>query len=170
MQIRDSEWEQLLPHVSLGYIGAPLPVFQAVAAVVNPADIRGSWPAFKQGYPSGWITWVVTNSAIAYSELEFEANNYTSAEEEKGATLDTPIPFHVVQLWVRPLSSVKTFEVGSVGPRGTNSSWFPVDDVKLTFEDGFVITLPGQQEAGSQPEARRKIDEFLRAVRAGMSF
>jgi hypothetical protein len=54
--------------------------------------------------------------------------------------------------------------------RRVNTDWFAIDDIKLTFDDDVVITVPGQQEAGNQPHARQKSDEFIGAIRAGLSF
>ena len=83
--------------------------------------------------------------------------------------MQEPVRWITKQAWARSLKRVSKLEIGEIGARVQNH-WYPIDDVKLIFDNGEVLIVPGQQSAGAQPDARRRSDEFIKAVTAGISF
>jgi len=162
MRMRE-DWERLKEHLSVrGYL-PPLTVYAAVIALLDGDRIKASWPAYEARNPTKWSVWLVTDKdRLAYAQLQFEANNYNSDEDDV-----QNLPATVNQAWIRRLSDVVRVSVGRVG-RVLQSGWFPVGDIALTFADGERLTLP-IDEGGLDNSEHERSEIFLAAVRAGIN-
>ena len=145
------------------------------AALVTDDRIEQSWVEFKTAKPTTWTVLVVTAAArLAYAELQFDAERYNGQEDQTNPTAAT-----IKAAWIRPLNNVVKLQIGQVGlfvaaKKGTafghgGNDWFPIGDVELTFADGETVKFEFDQ-SGLGQEGRRRSDQFLAAVRAGISF
>jgi hypothetical protein len=163
-----SDWDKLERHV-VTVLGRrpPKPVYLAVAALVDPPDIKGSWTTWESDDKgpddsrTRWTCWVATSAALACAELEFNTALYDEdAEAELG---DSPLQATVKQAWRRPLSDVVEIQIGRL--IGATRESFRIDAVRLRFPDG-EVELPGQ---GTLTDEKR-FDEFLTAINTSLPF
>jgi hypothetical protein len=127
---------------------APTPVYRAVAALVDPEDIQGSWAMYRSGADlpkSQWICWVVTSNALAEIEVEFDSGMYDEHAEEERIRDGAQLPIASLnRAWKRPLREVIELRIGAV----------PIDGVHLRFADK-DLPLPVRPSADVEGEIER---------------
>jgi hypothetical protein len=163
-----SDWDKLERHV-VTVLGRrpPKPVYLAVAALVDVADIRGSWTTWEiddkgpDDSRTRWTCWVATSTALACAELEFESALYD--EDAETALGDNPHHATVVQAWRRALSDVVEIKIGRL--IGTTRESFRIDGVRLGFADR-EVELPSQGPLTDE----KRFDQFLTAIDTSLSF
>jgi hypothetical protein len=147
-------------------------VFLLVHTLIGDAEIQDGY-AESQSLESltVWRNWVVTDSLIAYTEVEFPAADYDQAAEDQashGNTSDHLEPT-VRQAWVRPLTGVASLRIGLIGKlSGFRGDWYPVGGLVLTFADGSEVPLPGQMDVPDY--GRDRSDQFLASIRSRIGF
>ena len=120
---------------------------------------------------------MITDSLFVHTDVKFAAADYDQAAEDQagaGNPRDNYVEPTVRQAWVRPLDSVTSLHIGTVGqlsgPRQlalSRSVWYPIDGLVLDFADGSKVSLPGQ--AGVLINDRERSDQFLNAVRSRLN-
>lgn len=65
---------------------APQAVYTAIAALVDPEEIRGSHATYAHLRPTRWSVWAVTSTHLAFVELEFDGEDYDAEEEGSDST------------------------------------------------------------------------------------
>ena len=134
----------------------------AVAALVDPKHIKRSWAVYRSGAglpTSLWTCWIVTSSALAQIEVEFDSGMYEEHEEGDRNRRQAQLPMATLkQAWKRPLANVTELRVGSL----------PYNDVRLKFADK-DIHLPGRPPGSVEGETER-FDHFIEAVFAAIPF
>lgn len=170
-----ADWDNILEYAKTSKNDSPpWAVMVAVAALIGDGDpIEASWVEYEPVGPTTWTVLIVTKAKrLVYSEVQFKAAGYDGLQDQ-----NDPADATVNAAWVRPLRDVVKLKIGKVGllvgkpgmPVGVGNDWFPVGDVKLTFGDGEIVSL-GFDQAGMGEVQRRRSDDFLRAVRAGIGW
>ena len=168
MQIDTASWEKLNNRLSATDThppsNPPIAVYLLVHTLTAGADIEASY-------------WVITDSLFVHTDVKFAAADYDQAAEDQagaGNPRDNYVEPTVRQAWVRPLDSVTSLHIGTVGqlsgPRQlalSRSAWYPIDGLVLDFADGSKVSLPGQ--AGVLINDRERSDQFLNAVRSRLN-
>lgn len=144
----------------------------AIIALVDPAQVTSSLSEYlADGDSTSWRVWLVTNSAVAHIDLEFDASTF-DANEEDYLRQQRAIPTtNVVSMWVRPLSRITEFSVTDLGALRDSGAetrvWFP-QTARISFDDGHTVSLPPQVRL-HQSADRARADEFITAIRAAVT-
>jgi len=184
MQIDTASWEKLNNRLSATDTHPPtyppIAVYLLVHTLTAGADIEASYvqtESRKDSSSTVWRNWVITDSLFVHTDVKFAAADYDQAAEDQagaGNPRDNYVEPTVRQAWVRPLDSVTSLHIGTVGqlsgPRQlalSRSAWYPIDGLVLDFADGSKVSLPGQ--AGVLINDRERSDQFLNAVRSRLN-
>ena len=184
MQIDTASWEKLNNRLSATDTHPPtyppIAVYLLVHTLTAGADIEASYvqtESRKDSSSTVWRNWVITDSLFVHTDVKFAAADYDQAAEDQASAAnprDNYVEPTVRQAWVRPLDSVTSLHIGTVGqlsgPRQlslSRSVWYPIDGLVLDFADGSKVSLPGQ--AGVLINDRERSDQFLNAVRSRLN-
>ena len=147
---------------------APQAVYTAIAALVDPEEIRGSHATYAHLRPTRWSVWAVTSTHLAFVELEFDGEDYDA--EEEGKRLASPT---VVSTWARPLATaLKLNAAGIVRDHPTAGGGFRLYRVTVEFADGTTAPAEGgfscpMQRADGDSD---RWDDFIAAIRRGSPY
>ena len=171
MQIPDEPaWEPLKKYVSTDQNYAPTRAMLAVAALVDPNEIRGAVTTFDRSGPSIWTTTFATTTAIGRVVASFDAEYYDLGEERSPQFRNNAPAMELTEAWIRPFSSVRQMGIGNVTAPFARENWYQVNGMTLTFDDGETLTLPSQDRLYGGEVEREFSDGLLAAVRRGVSF
>jgi len=154
MQIDTASWEKLNNRLSATDTHPPtyppIAVYLLVHTLTAGADIEASYvqtESRKDSSSTVWRNWVITDSLFVHTDVKFAAADYDQAAEDQagaGNPRDNYVEPTVRQAWVRPLDSVTSLHIGTVGhlsgPRQlavSRSGWYPIDGLVLDFADGW---------------------------------
>jgi hypothetical protein len=161
---------------------APRAVYTAIAALVDPAEIRGSHGEFLRLKPTTWRIWVMTSTHLAYVEIKFENEDEYDADEEAkridppegpGFRRD-PARGQLVSAWVRPLVRAERLTLDSIDRDYAGSGFeadFRLHGVAIEFADG--LRTPGEGFLRCRTRTQRaegdseRWDEFIAGIRRG---
>lgn len=170
MFIGEQDWETLRSYLSAdfrqgqGVEQAPKVVFALVSSLVSADEIvTGHSDYVPAQSTTTWRTWILTHTSIAYVEVLFDAELYTSeAESLQGQYREKPPELKVVAAWVRPMSDVSGLEIEAVS-QVLLDGWF-VSLPRLRFRGHTeLFDLPSQQ--GLHGDQRVRSDAFYRELR-----
>lgn len=162
-------WEKLNHRLSTSVTSPPFSVYLLVHTLTGGADVQDSYAEMQSGESTTvWRNWVLTDSSLVYTQVEFAAPNHDREAEDRtsyGNPNDGFIEPSVTEAWSRPLQGVTALHIGAIGKlAGHRNDWYPVGRLFLTFDDGSRVELPGQLEVASH--ARDRSDQFLNTVRS----
>jgi hypothetical protein len=158
---------------------APQAVYTAIAALVDPEEIRGSHATYAHLMPTRWSVWAVTSTHLAFVELEFDGEDYDAEEEgkrlnpESRGHREAPASSTVVSTWARPLATaLKLNAAGIVRDHPTAGGGFRLYRVTVEFADGTTAPAEGgfscpMQRADGDSE---RWDDFIAAIRRGSPY
>jgi hypothetical protein len=162
MEIAIAAREALEPHLCIDSRKPPKPVYEMAAQLVDPRDIKGSWTTFVTNGQSTWGCWLVTSTALAHAEIEFDSAMYDSVDEA-GRARDQMrlLSATIKQAWKRPLAGIIELRIGCL----------PADDVQLAFVDK-VVKLPGRPPTYGHPKDANteRFEQFLAAITDALQF
>lgn len=169
MQIDTDAWQALHNQLGSSETSPPTPVYVAVYSLTRGAPIAASYAQQEARETSTrWHNWVITEtSLLVHTELEFAEEHYDSYAEDnlREFNPDSTLEAEVRQAWVRRLDTVTSLDIDAVGrlTGRTTAWWYPIGNIKLTFEDGTNTTLPGQTRVPHQD--REWSDRFINTLR-----
>lgn len=161
---------------------APRAFYTAIAALVDPAEIKGSHGEYKRLKPATWRIWVVTSAHMAYVEIKFDNEDDYDADEEANRLLAQGQPFtklaapgQLVSAWVRPLVTAVKLTSESID-RDYNLAGhlleFRLQSIAIEFADGLIT--PGEGSLGCQTQRAegdsKRWDGFIAAIREGSPY
>jgi hypothetical protein len=169
MRISQASWEKLGEWLSIGqFTLPPKAVYLLVHTLLADAEVEASYGENQSNDSSTtWRNWLLTRSVLIHTDVEYAAPGYDHAAEAQASPGNPSRNYlepTVHQAWARPLDSVTSLQIGSVGQiSGLRADRYPVGAARLTFADGSAIALPSH---GAQlPEfAAEACGVFLTAV------
>ena len=146
----------------------PQAFYVAVASlVIDPDRIRASLCSYRPG--AGKMVWtahLLTDAALAVAQVQFDAEQYNSEEEQpylrvvRGGGSANPPGWNLTEAWVRPLAGITSYRT-QVQPI-LGHDWFATQ-VWLTFADvDQPVELPAQTWDEYEQE---RSDKFLTTLR-----
>jgi hypothetical protein len=160
-------WGKLTSQLATTDASPPIAVHLLALALLNGAEAVDGYAEYEPLDASTiWRNWLITESLIVYTDVEFPATNYEqTADDRARQTNPSGIEPTVREASIRPICDVKSLRIGSVGGEltGFRRDWYPIGDLVLTFSDGTAIPLPGQMAVPNY--GRDRSDAFLAAVR-----
>ncbi len=156
---------------------APLDVDVVFAAMIDPADrIAASQARYHYAKPTCWSIWVVTSTALAHVNMEYDEECYNCTEQEARLRDSTrqPVAAKLKEAWARPLATISKLQFGGFSPRLEDFNHrgeveFSVRGLQVTFVEGKDRqTLPiGGNPPLRNEEEREKWESFVSAIRTG---
>jgi hypothetical protein len=161
---------------------APRAFYSAIAALVDPAEIKGSHGQYDRRLPARWRIWVVTSTHLAYVEIKFDNEDDYDADEEANRLLTLGQPFarlaapgQLVSAWVRPLVTAVKLTAESIDRDynlAGNLLEFRLHNIAIEFADGLIT--PGEGFLRCQPQRAagdsERWDDFIAAIRDGSPY
>lgn len=176
----EQEWARIDQHTSA--INSPgslvrLPPYGLILTLrtlIGTADnILASHTLLSSEPETIWKTWAFTSDSIAFVESKYETDNYDYQEDDQrrhGNGFGNPFEPASTTAWLRPVSSVKAFEILGVRyvaenrgfGRGT-SVYYPTV-IKIVFTDD-ASTIVNVERSLDSESKRQRWEDFVTAAR-----
>ncbi|OBC20318.1 hypothetical protein A5788_06615 [Gordonia sp. 852002-50816_SCH5313054-c] len=162
-------WERLTQLTATTRSYAPTRFILAIASLVDADAIRGAVTTVDLAGPTVWTSVLVTDTALCRVSASFDAEHFDREEESQQQFRYNAPAMTLTEAWTRPLASVREISIADVSGEIDRQKWYRVAGMKLILDDGKQIELPDQGRLHDTRE-REQSDEFLTAVRRGVSF
>ena len=163
------------------WLTAPQAVYTAIAALVDPEEIRGSHATYAHLRPTRWSVWAVTSTHLAFVELEFDGEDYDADEEAQRLNPEgisplyrqSPAQHRLVSAWARPLVTALKLKCGGINSDPGPTGEFRLNQISVEFADGTTVPEEGTtlfcplQRAEGDSD---RWDDFVAAIRAGSPY